>query len=407
VPTFIYTAKSQDNAEKSGAIEAVSEHELAMQLRQEGFFLTSARLAGVAEHKGQFWKNILNIFNHVSLAEKMIFAKHLSTMVKAGLPLNKSLRILSEQTKNQYFKKVLTDVEEGITKGQSFSDSLQNYSNVFSVVFISMVRVGETAGNLEEILKNLSLQMEKDHELRSRVRGAMVYPGVILSVMVAIGILMMIMVVPKLSSVFLEMGIELPVTTRAVISVSQFLSTHSIIGIFGIFIFIFLFRLLLKTTAGKKSLDTVVLRMPPFSQFSRKINSARFARNFSSLIEAGVPIYNALQIVSNTMSNSFFKECLAETSQQIQKGETLSNILKRHSNLFPIMVVQMIEVGETTGSLAEVLKNLAEFYENEVNNATKNLSSVIEPVLMVIIGVAVGFFAISMIQPMYSMIGQM
>lgn len=407
MPTFIYTAKSQDNAEKSGAIEAVSEHELAMQLRQEGFFLTSARLAGVAEHKGQFWKNILNIFNHVSLAEKMIFAKHLSTMVKAGLPLNKSLRILSEQTKNQYFKKVLTDVEEGITKGQSFSDSLQNYSNVFSVVFISMVRVGETAGNLEEILKNLSLQMEKDHELRSRVRGAMVYPGVILSVMVAIGILMMIMVVPKLSSVFLEMGIELPVTTRAVISVSQFLSTHSIIGIFGIFIFIFLFRLLLKTTAGKKSLDTVVLRMPPFSQFSRKINSARFARNFSSLIEAGVPIYNALQIVSNTMSNSFFKECLAETSQQIQKGETLSNILKRHSNLFPIMVVQMIEVGETTGSLAEVLKNLAEFYENEVNNATKNLSSVIEPVLMVIIGVAVGFFAISMIQPMYSMIGQM
>jgi type IV pilus assembly protein PilC len=407
VPTFIYTAKSQDNAEKSGAIEAVSEHELAMQLRQEGFFLTSARLAGVAEHKGQFWKNILNIFNHVSLAEKMIFAKHLSTMVKAGLPLNKSLRILSEQTKNQYFKKVLTDVEEGITKGQSFSDSLQNYPNVFSVVFISMVRVGETAGNLEEILKNLSLQMEKDHELRSRVRGAMVYPGVILSVMVAIGILMMIMVVPKLSSVFLEMGIELPITTRAVISVSQFLSAHSIIGIFGIFIFIFLFRLLLKTTAGKKSLDTVVLKMPPFSQFSRKINSARFARNFSSLIEAGVPIYNALQIVSNTMSNSFFKECLAETSQQIQKGETLSNILKRHSNLFPIMVVQMIEVGETTGSLSEVLKNLAEFYENEVNNATKNLSSVIEPVLMVIIGVAVGFFAISMIQPMYSMIGQM
>jgi type IV pilus assembly protein PilC len=407
MPTFIYTAKSQDGSEKSGAIEAVSEHELAMQLRQEGYFLISARLAGLVEHKTRVWKNILSIFNHVSLAEKMIFAKHLSTMVKAGLPLNKSLRILSEQTKNQYFKKVLRDVEEGITKGQSFSDSLQNYPNVFSVVFISMVRVGETAGNLEEILKNLSLQMEKDHELRSRVKGAMVYPGVILSVMVAIGILMMIMVVPKLSSVFSEMGAELPITTRVVISVSQFLSTHSIIGIIGLLILIFLFRILLKTKAGKKSLDMVILKMPPFSQFSRKINSARFARNFSSLIEAGVPIYNALQIVSNTMSNSFFKECLEETSQQIQKGEALSNILQRHSNLFPVMVVQMIEVGETTGSLAEVLKNLAEFYENEVNNATKNLSSVVEPVLMVIIGIVVGFFAISMIQPMYSMIGQM
>jgi type IV pilus assembly protein PilC len=407
VPTFIYTAKSQDGEEKSGAVEAVSEHELAMHLRQEGYFLTSARLAGLVEHKMQFWKNILSVFNHVSLAEKMIFAKHLSTMVKAGLPLNKSLRILCEQTKNKYFKKVLNDVEEGITRGQSFSDSLQNFPNVFSVVFISMVRVGETAGNLEDILKNLSLQMEKDHELRSRVRGAMVYPSVILSVMVVIGILMMIMVVPKLSSVFGEMGAQLPLTTRVVISVSQFLSSHSVTGIVGLAVFIFLLRMLLKTAPGKKTLDTIVLKTPLFSQFSRKINSARFARNFSSLIEAGVPIYNALQIVSNTMSNSFFKECLAETSQQIQKGETLSNILKRHSNLFPIMVVQMIEVGETTGSLAEVLKNLAEFYENEVDNATKNLSSVIEPVLMVIIGVAVGFFAISMIQPMYSMIGQM
>jgi type IV pilus assembly protein PilC len=218
---------------------------------------------------------------------------------------------------------------------------------------------------------------------------------------------MMVMVVPKLTAAFKEMGIELPKITRLVMATSDFLSAHFVLGILGLVIFLVLCRLFLKTAVGKKTADLLILNLPVFSVLSRKINAARFSRNFSSLIDAGVPIFNALQIVASTMSNYFFRQSLLYTSEQIQKGEGLSKILANFGKLYPTMVIQMVEVGETTGSLSEILKNLADFYEEEVSNATKNLSSIIEPVLMVIIGIAVGFFAISMIQPMYSMIGQM
>jgi type IV pilus assembly protein PilC len=188
---------------------------------------------------------------------------------------------------------------------------------------------------------------------------------------------------------------------------SDFLSAHFIFGIFSLAVFIILFRLALKTATGKRIADFFVLNLPVSSGLSRKINAARFSRNFSSLIDAGVPIFNALQIVASTMGNSYFKQSLFYTSEQIQKGESLSKILANFGKLYPVMVIQMVEVGEATGSLSDILKNLADFYEEEVNNATKNMSSIIEPVLMVIIGIVVGLLAVSMIQPMYSMMGQM
>lgn len=407
MPTFIYTAKSEKGEEKSGVLEAGSKHELAWQLRQEGFFLVSVALAGEHQDKFSFGKIFFGLFKHVSLAEKMIFARHLATMIKAGLPLNKSLRILAAQTKNLAFKQALTEIEESVGRGQSFSESLARYPYIFSDIFISMVKVGETAGNMEEILKTLSLQMEKDHALRSKVKGAMVYPLVVVSAMLIIGILMMILVVPKLASIFSELKVDLPWTTLVVIGISQFLYNHFIWGVIILVLLIVFLRFIFKTQPGKKAVDYVVLHTPLISPLSRKINSARFARNLSSLIEAGVPIFNALQIVASTMSNSFFSNSLIYTAEQIQKGEPLSKVLQNFNKLYPPMVTQMVEVGETTGTLTDILKNLADFYEEEVDNVTKNLSSVVEPILMIIIGVAVGFFAVSMIQPMYSLVNAM
>ena len=403
---FTYRAKDKDGKEKSGFVEAASKNEAAGQLRQEGFFITFLDSAEKQDSGGRFLRAAFSLFSRVSLAEKMIFARHLSTMIRAGLSLDRGLQILAAQTKNSRFRKILTAVETSVRGGQSFSESLAKYPDVFSDLFVSMIKIAEASGNLEGILNNLAVHMEKDHELRSKVRGAMVYPSVIVSVMVGIGILMMTMVVPKLASTFEELGVELPWTTNMVIKTSQFLSSHFIWGLVLLILFIFFLRIIIKTSGGKKFCDFFILSFPLFSQLSKKINSARFSRNLSSLVDAGVPIMTALQITAQTISNSFFRDSLVFASSQIQKGDPLSKILQGYGDLYPVIVIQMIEVGETTGSLSEILRNLADFYEEEVNTITKNLSSIIEPVLMVIIGVVVGFFAISMIQPLYSIMDQ-
>jgi len=406
LPTYFYTAKSQDGKEKAGRTEVVSEHELAQQLRQEGFFLTSVVPESVRKEAG-IGKRLSRFFSSVSIVEKMVLARHLSAMIKAGLPLDRGLRVLAAQSKSPRFRQVLAEVEQKIRGGRPFSDSLAEYPDVFPELFISMVRVGEATGKLDEVLENLSVQMGKDHELRSRVRGAMIYPAVIVSLMVAIGILMMIMVVPKLSSAFQEMNLSLPVTTKIVIGISQFLSNNLILGLGLVVSIIILIRIASKTESGKRFLDILFLNLPVISDLSRKVNSAIFARNLSLTIDAGVPINQALEIVANTMSNSLFSQSLLVIADGMQKGEQMSDLLRNFSNIYPVMVVQMVEVGETTGSLSDTLRNLAEFYEEEVSNITKNLSSIIEPVLMIIVGIAVGFFAISIIQPIYSLVGQM
>lgn len=406
MPTYFYTAKSQDGKEKSGKVEVASEHELAQQLRQEGFFLTSVVSESVRK-EASIGKRVSRFFSSVSIVEKMILARHLSAMIKAGLPLDRGLRVLAAQSKSPRFRQVLSEIEQKIRGGKPFSDSLAEYPDVFPELFISMVRVGEATGKLDEVLENLSVQMGKDHELRSRVRGAMIYPAVIISLMIAIGILMMIMVVPKLSSAFQEMNLSLPVTTKIVIGISQFLSNNLILGLGIIVIVIVLIRLASKTESGKRFLDFLFLKLPVISDLSRKVNSAIFARNLSLTIDAGVPINQALKIVANTMSNSLFRQSLLVIADGMQKGESMSDLLRNFSDIYPVMVVQMVEVGETTGSLSDTLRNLAEFYEEEVTNITKNLSSIIEPALMIIVGIVVGFFAISIIQPIYSLVGQM
>jgi len=406
LPTYFYTAKSQDGKEKAGRTEVVSEHELAQQLRQEGFFLTSVVPESVRKEAG-IGKRLSRFFSSVSIVEKMVLARHLSAMIKAGLPLDRGLRVLAAQSKSPRFRQVLAEVEQKIRGGRPFSDSLAEYPDVFPELFISMVRVGEATGKLDEVLENLSVQMGKDHELRSRVRGAMIYPAVIVSLMVAIGILMMIMVVPKLSSAFQEMNLSLPVTTKIVIGISQFLSNNLILGLGLVVSIIILIRIASKTESGKRFLDILFLNLPVISDLSRKVNSAIFARNLSLTIDAGVPINQALKIVANTMSNSLFSQSLLVIADGMQKGEQMSDLLRNFSNIYPVMVVQMVEVGETTGSLSDTLRNLAKFYEEEVSNITKNLSSIIEPALMIIVGIAVGFFAISIIQPIYSLVGQM
>ena len=404
MPKYFYTAKSFKGEARSGVLEVKDKKELSRILHQQDLVLISASLEKEKIKKGKL-EISLPIFRGVSLTEKMMFARNLQVMIAAGISLPRSLTILAAQTKNKNFQKALLDILEEVTQGKSFSESLRKYPQIFPELFVSMIKVGEEAGTLEEVLKNLTYQMEREHDLRSKITGAMMYPAVIICAMIGIGVLMLIMVVPKLAETFEELEIELPITTRFVIGIGTFLAEKwFLLPVIILVLFLFL-RTISRTKTGKRLFDKLILKFPIISSIVKKTNSAQTVRTLSSLITSGIPIVQALEIVSGALGNFYFKEAMTKAKEEVKKGGKLSEALKPYQNLYPLLVIQMIEVGEETGQTSDILRKLADFFEEEVTLATQNLSSLIEPLLMLLVGGAVGFFAISMIQPMYSMLG--
>jgi len=404
MPHYFFIARSLKGESKSGILEAKDVHQLAKLLRQQGYLLISATLKEEEVKKKKFAIS-LPFFGRVSLKEKMFFTNNLRVMIKAGLSLPKALRILASQSKNKRFRKCLIEMAEDITKGKNFSQALVKYPDIFSELFQNIIKVGEESGTLEEVLKTLTQQMERENDLKSKIKGAMVYPIVIICAMIGVGILMLAIVVPKLAETFEELAIELPLTTKLVIALGNFLAKKWHLFILIIIVFIFLVKIILKTKQGKRIIDSLFLKIPIISQIVKKTNSAYTVRTLSSLINAGVPIVKSLEIISGALGNIYFREAIAVVAEKMKKGGKLSEGILHYEDLYSPLVIQMIIVGEETGETSNILAQLADFFEEEVTTITKNLSSVIEPVLMIIIGSAVGFFAISMLQPMYSMLG--
>ena len=406
MPKYFYIAKSLKGEEKSGTLEAKNEKELAKILRQEGYLLIRSESEEREFKKIKFGIS-LPFFGGVSLSEKMIFTRNLKVMIKAGIPLPRALKTLSGLTKSKKFEKAILGIMEEIMKGKSFSDTLAKYPDIFSDIFQSMVKVGEEAGTLEEVLGTLTLQMERQNEMKSKIIGALIYPAVIIMAMLGIGFLMLIMVVPQLAKTFDELGAELPPTTKVIIFIGTFLANYWYLLPLIILVLVILLRRILKTKSGKRIFDTLTLKIPIVSSLIKKTNSASMVRTLSSLITAGVPIVRSLEIISGAMGNIFYKEAMIDAAEEVRKGSKFSEVLMKYENIFSSLVVQMIAVGEETGQTSDILGNLADFYEEEVTNSAKNLTSAIEPIIMLIIGGAVGFFAISMIQPMYGMLGSL
>lgn len=403
MPTYSYVAKSLSGEEKTGKAEANDTRQLAKNLKAQGFILIKAF---AEEEKGKGKLNVpLSFFSGVSLTEKLMFIRNLKVMVASGLSLPRSLEVLSLQAKNPKFKKTLSGIREEVIKGNNFSDALGKYPDIFSELFQNMIKVGEETGNLENVLKILTKQIEREYELKSKIKGALMYPAVIISAMVGIGILMLVMVVPKLAETFEELEIELPFTTKIIIGLGTFLADRWYLFILLIIIIVVVLWFLAKKKRVKRMLDTILLKAPLLSTLIKKTNSAATVRTLSSLITAGVPIVRSLEIISNTLGNVYYKEAMSEAAKRVGRGEKLSEALSSYQDIYPQIVLQMIKVGEETGETSTILSKLAEFFEEEVGNATKNIVSVIEPVLMLVIGAAIGFFAISMVQPMYSMLG--
>ncbi|MEA3452768.1 MAG: type II secretion system F family protein [Patescibacteria group bacterium] len=406
MPNYNYIAKSIEGKKQKGQKEASNKAKLARLLKSEGFFLISAeaKKKGKAKDKKKGGKeiNISLTFRRVSLTEKLMMTKNLQVMISAGVSLPKALDVLALQTKNKYFKKVLLEIKEKIVKGLALSVAVAKYPKIFPEIYSSMIKVGEQTGKMEEILGILAVQLERNYKLRAKVKGAMVYPSVIIGAMILIGIVMLVKVVPQLSQTFQELGIDLPLMTRFVIALGGFFVSYWYIVIIFLIGIPFLIIVLSRTKSGKKFLDKFFLRTPVLSTLIRKINCAYTSLSLSAMINGGVPIVSALEISSGAVNNIYFKEALKNSAKEVQKGKKLSAAMSGFSDLYPQLFLQMLKIGEETGKTSEMLTKLADFFEEQVSNATQNLSSIIEPVLLIVIGSMVGFFAIAMVQPMYS-----
>ncbi len=399
MPKYKYTARNKKGEVIHDEMDASSEQEVAEFLRKDKFWPTSIKKKEKKKKKSSFLQARVS----VPLKSKMIFCRHLAVMIASGLSLSKGLFILSSQERSKSFKKVIERLSVDVKKGQSFAGALQSYPKIFSPVFVSMINMGELSGNLEEVLKILSNQLEKDHKLVSKVRGAMIYPAIVIGVMIVIGILSMIFIVPKIRGIFEGFGAELPLATRIIIGVSDFMVANPLPLFSGVVIVFFGLREFAKRESGKKFFHKLFLKLPVIGSIVQKVNSARFSRILSSLLKSGTSLVESLEITADTLKNYYFKKAIIRAADEVQKGVVLSEIFEKEKNLFPYLVVQMLEVGEETGETPEILLKLAVFFEEEVDQVTKNISSIIEPVLMIVIGIAVAVFAIAIIQPIYSM----
>ncbi len=401
MPLFKYTAVRKDGTRYESVRDARDRLGLFSQLRKEGESVLTVSQVGSGFSLMQVW----GYLQSVTQTEKITFVRNLSAMIHAGLSLSRALTILERQSSNRKLKSVIATLNEEIRKGSPFYVALSKFPKIFSPLLISMVRAGEETGGLSEALSVVAVQMERMYALGKRVKGALIYPSIVMSVMVGIGVLMLIYVVPTLSSTFRELHVDLPASTAAIIGASDFLVAHTLLAAGMLLAVVALFAALARTKPGKRAIDWAVIHMPIIGTIVVETNAARTARTLSSLLAAGVSALQSLAITKDVIQNSYHREVLAQASGLVEKGFPLSDAFLRHANVYPVLFSEMIAVGEETGQNAAMLLKVAEFYEAEVEQKTKDISTVIEPLLMVFIGGGVGFFALAMITPIYSISG--
>lgn len=342
-------------------------------------------------------------FFGIPLTEKLFFIEHLKVLVKAGLSISDSLKTLAEQTENKRFKQILSEIKSGIEKGDTLAKNLAKFPRAFPKIFVSMTEAGEISGTLDENLNQLAIQMKKEHTLRVRIRSALTYPVVVLIATAGIVTVLLTYVVPRIVSVFSEMEANLPLPTIILITVDNFILEHYLITISGIIIFVGSFVFAIRTPAGKSLLHKIFLNLPILAPIVRKVNLARFSRTLSSLLKTDIPVVQSFETTADVLTNVHYKKIVLDAAEKLKKGSLISESLEGHKHLFPPVVTQMISTGEKSGNLDELLEELAVFYEEQVDETVKSLSSIIEPLLILFLGIVVGGIALAIIAPMYSL----
>ncbi len=402
MPEFQYTARTQDGQLVKDKIRMKDEKSLADYLKSKGLILTSAK-ADKKENKLSL-KNILNKISSVPITQKIFFTQNLSVMVKTGFSLAAALKTLANQSTNKRFKSVIFELQHDVESGISFSNALAKHPRIFSELFVNMVAAGEVSGKLDDVLINLTNQMKKDHGLIVKVRSAMMYPSVVVVAMVGIGVVMMITVIPQLTDIYSETDAELPLPTKVLIAFSDALRNQGIYILLGLIIAVFALTRIRKTKKGKYYLHLFLLKVPILSAIIKKINTARFTRTLSSLLKTDIPIVQTLQIISKTLGNVHYKKAMLDASEKVKKGISIAKTMQSYPKLFSPIVTQMINIGEESGTIDSVSEEIALFYEDDVEQTMEGLSSIIEPVLMLLIGAVVGVMALAVLMPMYGLV---
>ncbi|MFA6408248.1 MAG: type II secretion system F family protein [Candidatus Paceibacterota bacterium] len=330
-------------------------------------------------------------------------AKNLSAMLGAGLPLSRALSVTERQSNNKYLKAIAIGLSESIRKGSSFNEALAMYPRVFSALFIAMAKAGEESGSLAGSLTAVGEQMERSDELMRKIRGAMIYPAIVITAVFIVGVLMLIYVVPTLTSTFTQLGVQVPLATRAIVAISNFLVGNAVLVLAMMVAMIVGGTAFIRSKIGGSIILKVSLHLPVVNELIRETYAARAARTLSSLLGSGVPVLEALSITREVIGTNMFASVIEEAETHVRKGEALSTSFAKHTNLYPLLMSDMLAVGEETGNVTDMLKQVAVFYEADVAEKTKDMSTVIEPVLMLVIGAGVGVFAVAIISPIYSL----
>lgn len=401
---FEYQARTPRGEVQSGTVES-SSREAAVDILQRHKLIVT-KLYSTEEEGGITFKiDIPFLTKKVNLRDISVFSRQLAILFTSEVPLVESLRTLADQTENSGFKEKIFKISDDVDSGTSFSKSIAKYPEIFSTFYVSMVRAGEVSGKLSESLLYLSDHYEREYDLMGKIKGAMYYPAFVLSALVVVMLIMLIFVIPSLTSILKESGQNLPIITRGIIGFVDFLRTKGwIIAVLLVVAVVFLLRWK-KTPKGKKIWDKYLLKFPIYGDILKKICLNRFAENLSTLIKGGLPISKAMEVSADVVGNETYKDTILEAESGIRRGEFMSAIFKMKREIIPPLVTQMILIGEKTGRLPGVLENLSKFYQKEVARTTENLVSLIEPLLMLILGFGVGFVVVGVLMPIYQMAG--
>ncbi len=423
MPRFTYTALDSRGQESTGLVEASSTNDAIGQLRQAGYFPTNVfeeGQGGVAEKKarkaaksavaasGAGKKKGIVIFAKKTVKAKilMVFTRQLATLIDAGLPLLRGLNVLAKQERDVLLKDTINQLADSVQGGSTFSESLAQHPRIFNKLFVNMVKAGELGGVLELVLSRLAEFQEKAQKVKNKVKSAMIYPVIVLSLAMVIMAFLMVFIVPKFETIFHDMlgDKPLPAITQFVIGISGFMQNHWLLIIGGLIALFFGYKAVAKTPGGRAVIDRLALRAPLFGDLTRKSSISRFARTLGTLVTSGVPILQALNITRETAGNTVIANAISQVHDSVKEGESIVQPLEA-SGAFPPMVISMVDVGEETGQLPEMLLKIAEVYDDEVDNSVAGLTSMLEPIMIVMLAVIVGTIVIALFMPLISIIG--
>ncbi|MFH0844516.1 MAG: type II secretion system F family protein [Pseudomonadota bacterium] len=401
MPFFVYVVETKKGKKLKGEIEAADEKIATSQLRRRNF-----KILKLKPKPKDIFEGISFLQPKVTMKDIVIFTRQFSTMIDAGLPLVQGLNILSDQAENKTFKGILKQINRDVEGGATLAEAMGKHPKVFDNLFVNLVAAGEVGGILDTILRRLAQYIEKSQKLKAKIKGAMTYPIVVVAIAIIVIAVILIFVIPVFEEMFSSFGKALPVPTQIVVTMSRFMKNNIHWCLLGLGGLVYAFKKYRNTSGGRRNTDNISLKLPIFGDMLKKVAVARFTRTLGTMIQSGVPILDALDIVAKTSGNVIIEEVLYEVRASIAEGQTIAEPLSEN-DIFPGMVVQMISVGEATGALDSMLEKIADFYDDEVDAAVEALTSMLEPLLLLFLGGSIGGLVIAMYLPIFSMAAAM